>query len=536
MLGYQITFDSAVNRMRAWDSLAPDTIYSKVTHTVGEDEVGSDGVKALQFLKDKTQWFSSSNQVYEACKKGYVRLNDRKIYCTETILPGERLDIDLPSFRIDNKPAASSSTDAVYMNRLLSFTNSLLDVRNSNPPLSVLYEDDNVAVVFKPAGVHSLKWLGTRKKRFFSMDDLLPLILTAPDSERRNDSLTAMHRPLPCHRLDARVSGCLLVAKSYAALIHINRQFQTKSILKEYIAIVCGDMSRHVEILVAQLPGVIADRSLDGQSFHVCLPVNGRTAETVMTLLSVSNRASIMISVTHLLMLSFALLHTFCNFQVTPCNVYGHLTKVSLRPLTGRKHQLRQHCAALGTPIMGDDLYHDAAHVPLKAGRFDRIAQSGDLGSGDLQNTSEPYIDEHDVDLLSPIPPDMNPSTLTLPSGMPIDGVSPVVFFHRPTGQDDHLNYLGSGPPVRKGVGILLYSQSIDFEHPFPSSINPADLIMKSECCPDRSASATVTAAGEGGARLRVSVREPPKYSHLLLKAAKGATEQARRNAVAAAE
>ena len=248
-----------------------------------------------------------------------------------------------------------------------------------------------------------------------------------------------------------------------------------------------------------------------------------------MTLLSVSNRASIMISVTHLLMLSFALLHTFCNLQVTPCNVYGHLTKVSLRPLTGRKHQLRQHCAALGTPIMGDDLYHDAAHVPLKAGRFDRIAQSGDLGSGDLQNTSEPYIDEHDVDLLSPIPPDMNPSTLTLPSGMPIDGVSPVVFFHRPTGQDDHLNYLGSGPPVRKGVGILLYSQSIDFEHPFPSSINPSAvrvLIMKSECCPDRSASATVTAAGEGVARLRVSVREPPKYSHLLMKAAKGATEQ----------
>ena len=208
MVSYQITFDSAVNQMRAWDSLAPDITCSKVTHTVREDEVGSDGVKALQYLKDKKQWFSSSNQIYEACKRGYVRLNDRKIYCTETILPGERLDIDLPSFRIDNEPTASSSTDAVYMNRLLSFTNSLLDVRNSNPPLSVLYEDDHVAVVFKPAGVHSLKWLGTRKKRFFSMDDLLPLILTAPDSKRRNDSFIAMHRPLPCHRLDARVSGC----------------------------------------------------------------------------------------------------------------------------------------------------------------------------------------------------------------------------------------------------------------------------------------------------------------------------------------
>ena len=204
--------------------------------------------------------------------------------------------------------------------------------------------------------------------------------------------------------------------------------------------------------------------------------------------------------------------------------MYGHLTKVSLCPLTGRKHQLRQHCAALGTPIMGDDLYHDAARVPLEAGRLDRIAQSGEL-----QNISEPYIDEHEVDLQSSILVDMNPSTLTLPSRSPIDSSFPVE-------SDDHLSYLSSGPPVRKGVGILLYSQSIDFEHPFPWSINPADLTMKPECCQDRPASATVTAVGEGKTRLRVSVREPPKYSHLLLKAIKGATEQARRNAVAASK
>jgi len=301
VVSFQITFDSAVDRIRAWDSLLP--IYSfEIVHTVRDDEVGCNGMKALQFLKDKA-WFSSSNQVYEACKKGYVRLNDRKIYCTATILPGDRLDIDLASFRANNghtAAAASSATDAVYVNRLLSFTNSLLDVRNSNPPLSVLYEDDHVAVVFKPAGVHSLKWLGTRKKRFFSMDDLLPLILRVPDSERYNNSVTvAMHRPLPCHRLDARVPGCLLVAKSYAALIHVNRQFQSKSILKEYIAIVCGDMTRHADMIIAQLPGVIVDRSLDERSFTVCLPVNGRKAETIVTLLSVSNLRTLRPSLPH---------------------------------------------------------------------------------------------------------------------------------------------------------------------------------------------------------------------------------------------
>lgn len=57
----------------------------------------------------------------------------------------------------------------------------------------------------------------------------------------------------------------------------------------------------------------------------------------------------------------------------TPCNVYGTLTTVRLWPITGRRHQLRRHCALLGTPIVGDDLYHtqgllDAA-TPLERGQ-----------------------------------------------------------------------------------------------------------------------------------------------------------------------
>ena len=49
---------------------------------------------------------------------------------------------------------------------------------------------------------------------------------------------------------------------------------------------------------------------------------------------------------------------------VTPCSVYGALTTLDLRPLTGRRHQLRIACAlGLGAPIVGDDLYHDAANA-----------------------------------------------------------------------------------------------------------------------------------------------------------------------------
>ena len=57
--------------------------------------------------------------------------------------------------------------------------------------------------------------------------------------------------------------------------------------------------------------------------------------------------------------------------QVTPCAVHGALTTLDLRPLTGRRHQLRIACAlGLGAPIVGDDLYHAKADAARAAKRL----------------------------------------------------------------------------------------------------------------------------------------------------------------------
>jgi 23S rRNA-/tRNA-specific pseudouridylate synthase len=63
--------------------------------------------------------------------------------------------------------------------KLVDFTNNLLSPTR-NPPLSVLYEDDELAVVLKPAGVHSLQWLGTMKKNIFCLDQTLGILLNPP--------------------------------------------------------------------------------------------------------------------------------------------------------------------------------------------------------------------------------------------------------------------------------------------------------------------------------------------------------------------
>ena len=57
--------------------------------------------------------------------------------------------------------------------------------------------------------------------------------------------------------------------------------------------------------------------------------------------------------------------------ETTPCAVHGCLTTLELRPLTGRRHQLRVACAlGLGAPIVGDDLYHSSADSARAASRL----------------------------------------------------------------------------------------------------------------------------------------------------------------------
>lgn len=66
--------------------------------------------------------------------------------------------------------------------------------------------------------------------------------------------------------------------------------------------------------------------------------------------------------------------------DTVPCNVYGNMTLVALYPHTGRRHQLRQHCAALGAPIVGDDLYHDCAtytHLLGRVAALSRVTLAG---------------------------------------------------------------------------------------------------------------------------------------------------------------
>lgn len=173
-------------------------------------------------------------------------------------------------------------------------------------PLAILYEDADVIVVDKPAGlvVHpgAGNWTGT----------LIHGILAHAPEVRTNDEI----RPGIVHRLDKETSGVLIVAKHDVAREFLARQFRERTAHKEYTALVHGTVPH--------------DRTIDA-------PI-GRDPihRTRMAVVSTGREAT-------------TILHV-----VDRLPGYTLLT-IDLR--SGRTHQIRVHCASIGHPVAGDRRY-----------------------------------------------------------------------------------------------------------------------------------------------------------------------------------
>jgi tRNA pseudouridine32 synthase/23S rRNA pseudouridine746 synthase len=173
----------------------------------------------------------------------------------------------------------------------------------------VLYRDSQIIVIDKPAGlpVHG----GPRAKNSIeSMLGGLAFGLSQP--------------PAPAHRLDHDTSGCLVLARNDRARRKLGRLFSSGRIEKVYWAVVVGAPAAsqgHLELPLRKITSkagwcMVADAT--GQSASTDYKVLGRASG---------------------------------------------LAWLELRPHTGRTHQIRVHCAALGCPILNDPLYGTAVGV-----------------------------------------------------------------------------------------------------------------------------------------------------------------------------
>jgi 23S rRNA pseudouridine1911/1915/1917 synthase len=194
-------------------------------------------------------------------------------------------------------------------------------------PLSILYEDDRVVVVDKAQGMVTHPGAGNRRGTLANA--LLFLARReAAGPKAEGAAVSAVRAPARggiVHRLDKDTSGVIIAAKDLEAQVFLADQFKERQARKEYLAIVRG----------AALPdsGRISDRlgrdRRDRKRF-ASVAEGGKAAVTEYKVLArwvgVSSGGA-----------SYAL--------------------VSLRPRTGRTHQLRVHIAGLGAPIVGDPIY-----------------------------------------------------------------------------------------------------------------------------------------------------------------------------------
>ena len=176
----------------------------------------------------------------------------------------------------------------------------------SESELPIIYEDEHVLVINKPAGV--LTHAKGEITEEFTVADFVRRRMTEKDTT---------NRPGIVHRLDRDTSGVIICAKDSETKGKLQKQFQDRKAHKTYLAIVRGTPKKHTATL--DLP---IERNPKKPSTHR-VGVNGRSAVT--------------------------------RYEVVASN--GTYSVVRLHPETGRTHQLRVHMAYIGTPIVGDRLY-----------------------------------------------------------------------------------------------------------------------------------------------------------------------------------
>jgi 23S rRNA pseudouridine1911/1915/1917 synthase len=248
-------------------------------------EEAFDGCRLDVFL---AQTFSAYSRVHlrKVINADAVQVNGRRAKAAHKLRTGERVSIVLPEL-----PKISPQPEDI--------------------PLDILYEDDWLAAINKPAGmvVHPAKghWKGTLTSALqFHFDKL--------------SGAGGPTRPGIVHRLDRDTSGVLVVAKTDQAHFALADQFEARSTEKEYLAITMG-VPDHDRDIIDQPIGIHPY-----QREKMAIRRDHATSRAAQTYYEVVER-------------------------------FKGLAAVKVLPKTGRTHQIRVHLAHVGCPVLCDKLY-----------------------------------------------------------------------------------------------------------------------------------------------------------------------------------
>ena len=245
----------------------------------------NENIRLDQYLSSELQDFSRTH-IQKLIKMGFVLVNGTIRKPGFRLFGGENIKVELP----DENPAPEI-------------------LKPENIPLKIVFEDDVIVVLDKPAGlvVHP----GAGIKEGTLVNGLVYYFKSL-------SNISGSPKPGIVHRLDKDTSGLILVAKTNSAHLHLANQFETRSVVKKYMGITWGEWKP----ISGKIEEPITRKRSDRTSFTVS--TSGRSART--------------------------------DYEVVEAMRY--LSLVRFFPRTGRTHQIRVHSAFHGNPIFSDEKYN----------------------------------------------------------------------------------------------------------------------------------------------------------------------------------
>jgi 23S rRNA pseudouridine955/2504/2580 synthase len=246
-------------------------------------------------------------------RTGQVRLDMKRVEAGQRIEAGQEVRVPKIIREPARDRAASGATPAPSPKPPMGLSKADRSLIEN----SILFEDDFVLVLNKPFGIAVQGGTGTKRH----LDGIL-----AGMADRFGD------RPRLVHRLDRDTTGVLLVAKTRDAAAKLGRTFQTRSAAKTYWALVHGvprPTQGRIEAALVKAAGPDGDRVRKAEA--------GEQDQAM---------------------------HATTHYNVID-RVGQKAAWVSLKPVTGRQHQLRAHMALINHPIIGDNKYEDGRTMPI---------------------------------------------------------------------------------------------------------------------------------------------------------------------------
>lgn len=231
---------------------------------------------------------SSRNRLQNACDADCILVNGKPVRSSYKVKPFDEIVIVLP------EPVRE------------------FEVIPQNIPLNIVFEDEDIIIVNKPAGlvVHPAygHYSGTLVNALAYHFQNLP------------QNPTMMHRPGLVHRIDKNTSGLLVIAKTELAMNQLAKEFFERTIHRNYLALVWGDFKTDSGTITGNIGRNLKDRK-------------------VMDVFPEGDHGK----------------HAVTHYEVV--ERFGYVTLVKCKLETGRTHQIRVHMKYIGHPIFNDNEY-----------------------------------------------------------------------------------------------------------------------------------------------------------------------------------